>query len=465
MRVAHGVMLWVLLAGCGGVGSSSSGSSSSGSSSSGGSSSGGATPCELGTLPTSVSVSEGGRLKLPLSPHPQNAVVTASAPPGWSARVDTGPRQLVVRLPYGITGAHPLQLTAQCGSASTTATVEVTVRALSWQQVGPWTPDTEGPPAREHTVLWIDEDNPDRLFLYGGYLFEPRQYTVGNDLWSLNLASGAWQRVTTSNPSPDVAGWRVAPVPGSAAVLLHGGDTSDGSLNNTTMRLRYEGDTPTWSEETTTSNGFGSSLSAFFHDAPRDQWLQVCGIRGQSVHCRVHAYDGLGTPESWYEVEVADDDDGTRPVGRYGFFWAHDEETQRFIMFGGGRYPVSQADPVNAAEDAWALELAENPPRWRRLFETQSVVRGSRNGCWALDTEGHRLFIWGGTPDAATTIPGLYVLDLERGNEVLERIDVPGGPEERSSCNGIYDPARQRVLMGFGNNSQAIYADLWALQL
>jgi hypothetical protein len=157
-------------------------------------------------------------------------------------------------------------------------------------------------------------------------------------------------------------------------------------------------------------------------------------------------------------LEPADTD---APAGRNGQFFVHDVETERLIIFGGDAGGTASCECVN---DTWALELSEDPPRWVKLA-TEGAPIGRRNGAYVLDPVGHRMFIWGGTPDGMNTAPGLWVLDLDRGYESWKEVPLGGSPPERTSGRAVYDAPRQRLLMGFGNGDGGIYADLRAVNL
>ena len=75
------------------------------------------------------------------------------------------------------------------------------------------------------------------------------------------------------------------------------------------------------------------------------------------------------------------------------------------------------------------------------------------------------MFIWGGTPDGEETYPGLYAFDLDRGEEAWSKVETALVPPERTSGMAVYDAARKRLVMGFGNGDGGVHADLWALNL
>src|SRR5262249_25020705 len=124
-----------------------------------------------------IALSEGGRARVHLV---SGADVTAldldaGAPAGidgLAVHLDAG-GMLTLKPCYGSGGKTigvPLEVT--CGSVHRSETLTTTVRALAWQQLPAWTPHVDGPPSREYGSMWIDPADPDRLLLFGGFLYE-----------------------------------------------------------------------------------------------------------------------------------------------------------------------------------------------------------------------------------------------------------------------------------------------------
>ncbi len=130
------------------------------------------------------------------------------------------------------------------------------------------------------------------------------------------------------------------------------------------------------------------------------------------------------------------------------------------ILFGG----QDGADNLDLDGETWALDLSVEPPAWRRLFANGAGPEKRRNGAFALDPLGHRLFVWGGTPDGKNSVSGLQVLSLDRGSEAWTSLDVPAQVRSRTSGLGVLDAARDRILFGFGN-APAPIRDLWSLDI
>jgi hypothetical protein len=412
--------------------------------------------CDPPSLPARAAVSAGGRVRLPAIVD--GAALAIEAPSGWVV-ITTG-TTAQVRLPYGVEGAHTLSVTRACaGARSTSVEVVVDVRPLRFVALPAWT-EAEGPSAREHPLMMIHPRQPDRLYMYGGLAFRPRQFTLVSDLWSYNLVTRAWTAHTSSAAPARASGrWVALPGEGVAALML-GGANARLQAELGADRLDVVGSTSTWTRLPLT-RGVGAldtQLGSLIHDAPRDRYLSVCGV-ADDVHCQIAEYDlSHGT------FEVLTPTEGPAPSGRYGFFTAHDVENHRLVVFSGAGVPTLN-NPVNATGDTWALELDEEPLRWEKLVDTSTSVPGRRNGCSAYDPVGQRLFVWGGTANARTTVPGLFVLDLIAGHARMREVPIELAKPARSSCAAVYDAARQRILFGFGNTTGAVFSDLVALEL
>ena len=336
-------------------------------------------------------------------------------------------------------------------------TVPIEVRPLEWSLLSSWTPGVDvGPPAREYGAWSIAQLGGRRgLFVVGGFHYFPQQFTPANDVWFYDLERRTWNELDDTG-SPLTPGGRFAAGPEANSLLLLGGAriAADGSLETPRQLqiFRYGDGALHWEEAPFSSEGPGSYTGAFVRDAKRDRWLSVCGVDTNElgVHCAVAGY---GVSSGWRAIETA----GTPPPGRYGFHYAFDQENDRIVLVGG------QSGGQGVYGDTWALELAENPPRWVQLFIEDAAVK-RRNGAFAYDPKGHRLFLWGGTADGETAVPGLSILRLDRAKESWVHIDTPDSVPSRASGIAAYDEEAQRIVMGFGN-ARALYTDLYELSL
>jgi hypothetical protein len=415
--------------------------------------------CRLSATATSARVREGGRIELAFTLDGEVGALTATAGAGVDAlELGADGRRVTVWAAYGPRRSTVVRLDAACGAS---ASVTLEVRPLTSRALAAWTPGPDGgPDAREHPVMVIDPRDPTQLLLYGGFSFSPRQFTIVNDLWRYDLNVERWTSLPLTSPPVARAGGREASSPDEGAVYLFGGSAPDGEGLTTLERLTWTStgaslrpialDDPTGSLQP-------ADLGSLIWDAPRQRLVSACGFATSAPHCQVAAID----PRTG-RVEVLAPA-GDAPTPRYGFFAAHDEEGQRLVLLSGAQRP-RRSNPVNPATDLWSLALDAPGATWTLLGDA-TPFQGRRNGCSAFDPIGRRMFVWGGTADARTSAPGLWVLSLRPGAESVRELPVTLARPLRSSCKGLYDAQRRRVLFGFGNTAREQFADLVALEL
>lgn len=357
---------------------------------------------------------------------------------------------LRVTLPYQATSAKVV-LAVDCAGATKTVDVDFTVSPLVWSRATEWT-GAAGPTAREYFSMWLDPKNEDRLFVFGGFVYVPQQFTPSTELWSLDVTSGVWTAVAQSGAQPTLAGGRLAVDADGGALYFSGVDVSANATPYALTALVVDSNTATWTSAPAASGARGEYQPSFFFDAKRGRHLSVCGISDAvGYHCDVRELVG----NAWRAVTTS----GMPPIGRNGHAWVYDAKEDRLVIFGGDRQGSTLGD-------TWVLELSGATPTWVKLFDASVAAEARRNMAWALDTVNHRLLIWGGTPDGANAVAGVQALDLTRGDEHWSQVDVTGDvPPARASGAAVFDAKRGRLLMGFGNTIAGQYADLWSLQL
>ena len=404
-------------------------------------------PC-AGARLDPITLPAGGRAEIPLDAALSAELTSVTASSGITAWRDG--ERIVVRAGYEASGAT---LTATCTTGE--LSVPVTVEALSMTPLAQWdASNPEAPPAREYFAWWVGQDRA--VYLYGGFVFQPRQFTPSTEAYRFDLTTLAWSRLTASGDLPPPGG-RVDAAEGTLLYFGGGAPAADGSLN-TPPTLRAVSAGPDGASFTTldATGTPGSYTGAFVHDAARDRWLSICGADtgALGIHCGVHAY----TSETGFTaLDVA----GPSPTGRYGFHYALDAANDRVIVFAG----QTGAGPLDIGGDTWALELAgEGAPRWVQLFSSSEGIAARRNGAYAFDPESARLFVWGGTADGRTAVPGLEVLELDRGHERWVHVALGPDVPPRASGGAVLDAVGHRVLFGFGNEAR-LYTDLYALAL
>jgi len=350
-----------------------------------------------------------------------------------------------------------LSVEAVSGTQKTPVAIALKTHALKWKTQS-WT-EGAGPPALEHGTFIFDPDARSAFLLHGsGY--KP-QWKPVEESWKLDLATNTWsQWKPVGETIPGGAARRVASVPERKIAYVHGGYTGF-QTTETTVGDLYRVDLADPAKTITKINGgdpssTARSLHTLGYDSKGDQLVVFGGVTEtpmQMILDDTWIVKVDGNNATWTQLKSK-----KKPDGRYGAFSALDAESRRFIVWSGARQPESQADIVNAAQDAWALDLTTEPPAWTKLeFEGETPL-GRRNGCTMHDPIGRRMFVFGGTKDGKTTERGLWVLSLEPGREKWTKLDIAGAPPARSSGFGFTMPDGN-VACGFGNDDKA-YADV-----
>jgi len=334
-----------------------------------------------------------------------------------------------------------------------TYTIAVTIDPIGWKKSIEWT-SANGPIGREHGTFLIDE-TARTVMLIGGSGYQPQGMAL-DDFWKLDLASNAWTKVTPSGDvPPPTASARAVRLPKTTTAYLFGGYTGNGMTDtNELFRVEYGNGQLQFKKLVQTSPPPSRELHGFGFD-PMTQTFAVFG--GYSNQSGILSDTWIGTlagdTMTWTKLAV------TGPSPRYGFFQGTDEATGRYFVWSGAQKAKS-GDPINAAQDGWALDL--RAMNWTQVTDgtEPNHPKGRRNGCFVVDPRGPSLFIFGGTADGMTTEPGLAALDMRAGHEGFSNIDRPNSPVLRSSGFGFYDAVTGTVNCAFGNSTMGIYLDV-----
>lgn len=407
------------------------------------------TPCALSpTMPASVK--QGEVVRIPLGPSRSDvALSVVTIPAGAEATMEGD--VLVYRPGYETVGTVVVEVAFTCGGKTTQVPVSLPVTSqVRWGTPVTW---TTGPDAREHPSLFIDPASPDTLWLYGGFSFVPKQFTVTNDLWKFDLRTNVWTKVDTQN-APLLGGGRITRGARPGEFILFGGQTPADDVSSDVFRFDVTQTPVPFVKLTTMGAAPVATLGALVHDVARQRLISFGGYTGTGISNTIDQLT-LDANPTWSSQTAA-----TAPSPRYGFFHALDGD--RLIVFSGAQLPKA-GNPINPAGDVWSLDLPTLT--WTKLAEPTDDAPGRRNGCGAIDPVSHRFFVWSGTPDGLNATPMLSVLDLARTPAVWSRVTTPAPPTARGSCSAVFDSARRRVLFGFGNTTAAQFADLQPLEL
>ena len=139
--------------------------------------------------------------------------------------------------------------------------------------------------------------------------------------------------------------------------------------------------------------------------------------------------------------------------------WLHamiyDPLRDRLLVFGGLSYRGPNSD-------VWQLNLSGGP-HWERITVGGVGPPPLSRLSAVYDRLRDRVIVFGGF-DGVEYKGDAWALSLN-GPPTWSRIEVPAGPAPRGWHSAIYDPARDRMVVLGGSNSQTTFGDVWALAL
>lgn len=399
------------------------------------------------SAPASLTLVEGEDATVPLTVTPLGADVTIEAADALLAAADAG----VLRVSALLSGGDDVELavTVSANGKSKRVTVPVHVTRMKWGATVDLT--KSGVAAREHPSLVHDAAHK-RVLVIGGSGYKPQGMALG-DSYAVSLTDGAVTPIALPGV-PAGASRRVVQFAGETKAWLYGGYGDAGDLDDL-LEIDLTSDPPAVTSLPQTTKPPARSLHFFVGDSKTRKFYAFGGVGGNKMLDDTWSMTITDGTATWQKLDLTD-----RPTKRYGFFFGTDPAQGVAYLFSGAQ----GLGTINPARDLWKLDLRADPPAWTKVMEGDQVPEGRRNGAFAYDAAHHRFYVWGGTPDAKASAPGLFAYDARPGVERWFTIDRPMAPVIRSSGAAFVDPETGTVRMGFGND-KGIYADLTPLGL
>lgn len=294
-------------------------------------------------------------------------------------------------------------------------------RCDRWREVA----TSDGPSARSRMAYALDTRRR-RLLVFGGRFRAGATgaYTLYRELWSLDLATDAWTRLTPDGAGPSArANASAVYDPDGDAFIVYGGNTS------------------------TDGTRFAPLSDVWRLDLQANAWSRVSASGGPSARLfHAAAYRGGA-----------------------------------MVVYGGGGANAFTG-PFN--RDIWSLDLAG--ASWRQLTlrgDTRELI-GRISSALVPDPMGDGFLLVAGHDDAALgnrndvfTVSPEGAVSMLRAGDILGTpgagfCDFPAdfavtdeeSPERRSAFVLAEDPARQRVLIYGGKTDCGLAGDVWALE-
>ncbi|MFN0102742.1 MAG: kelch repeat-containing protein [Bryobacteraceae bacterium] len=144
--------------------------------------------------------------------------------------------------------------------------------------------------------------------------------------------------------------------------------------------------------------------------------------------------------------------DGLRPSARFDGTIAYDPPSNRIFLFGG--------EDTTARNDLWAYAVETR--QWRAISPA-GVKPDARSGhTLNYDPIRRRLILFGG--QASGFFSDVWAYDIA-ADQWTRLADNGAGPSRRYGHSGIYDAARNRIVISHGFTDRGRFDDTWAFDL
>lgn len=313
--------------------------------------------------------------------------------------------------------------------------------APAWSALSP----SGAPPSgrRGHAAAY-DPDSHE-ILVYGGY---DGFYCA--DLFSLSLSGGGgWESIVPSGQGPGERYAAVAVLDGSRARLLVScGD--DGPNRHGDVWAVSLDEEHAWSDVTPPRWPSPRWGHATAYDSRRDRMLLVAGSASLAGGVADVGELTLGGVPAWALLSPQ----GAPPSGRRQHSAIYDPRRDRLIVFGGFDGELRN--------DTWALSL-KPPNQWIRLTPSGSAPTPRRGHVAVYDAARDRMILFGGYDGAY--LSDVWVLNLS-GTPAWSKLASSGSPPaQRYASSAIVDPVRDRLVIFGGDNGSVRLNDAWALSL
>lgn len=285
-------------------------------------------------------------------------------------------------------------------------------------------------------------------------------YLLFNDVWALSVVgTPTWSQLAIGGTLP---GPRHSPQWGYDAArnrfLIFGGygkhyvNSASFEYLNDVWQLDLNG-TPTWTElfpsgQTPTGRLAGAAV----FDPRRQRFVGFGGTIGAPVDTWVLNMQGQGI---WQPLPSQ----GSRPNGGWGMTSVYDSREDRMIIFGG-----SIGDGYYGSNnDVWSLDL-KSTPKWTKLVTTGTPPIPRRSAAAIFDPLRNRMVVYGGFDAVMGSdrfLADAWALDLATEPPTWTELSPTGvAPTQRDATAAAYDPIHDRMIFFGGWSGSTMLDDL-----
>ncbi|MBE7491760.1 MAG: choice-of-anchor D domain-containing protein [Planctomycetes bacterium] len=216
-------------------------------------------------------------------------------------------------------------------------------------------------PGPRRTGTMVYDAAGGRMILYGGRTGIANS-TITDEVWALDLTPGSeqWTLLTTSGASPGRRAQHVAVLAGPGRMVIFGGASETGAIQNTTFELNLN--TLVWSQIAAANAPLPRLAAAAVYDPAGQRMLLYGGLNGGALGT-FHALNLTGAPV-WTTLTKT----GTAPPSLYYHSMVYDAALHRVLLFGGfGSEAANGLYVLDVATLVWSLTappVAQPQRRW-----------------------------------------------------------------------------------------------------
>lgn len=346
--------------------------------------------------------------------------------------------------PTAVYDAVNARLVVYGGATSTSLYGDVRALPLTgppvWQQLA--ASGTQPGGAYDHQAIY--DPTSQRMITTGGLGDGGR---IRTETWALSLAAGAeaWTRLLDGSGTPP-ATYQAAYAFDS---LRHRMLVQSGlpNVNTTGFYLDLDPDGQWTVGPTSTAVPLARTQHTLVRDSRRNELVLFGGYTGGPASYAQDVWIWSPAQNAWRFLRPA----GTPPSWRAGHVAVYDSLGDRMIVWGGGTDTASDIT-------VYALSLG-SVPAWSTLAVAGSAPSARSYAGATLDPARHRMLVYGGLGGSSN----VWSLSLDAGQEAWSTLPVTGGPGDSYKPVLVYDPLRDRLVVGGAGVSNT--QPLWTLSL